>query len=118
MTPILTPTTEAQKRFNYALCRGRTCVERMFGQFKRRFSINRTGYRLGIENIPKAIVACAVLHNLAVDMKMPLPEEGEEEDEQPDEMAFADEQQNVPQNERQARQLAQRRRDELIARFE
>uniref|UniRef100_A0A915ECH0 DDE Tnp4 domain-containing protein n=1 Tax=Ditylenchus dipsaci TaxID=166011 RepID=A0A915ECH0_9BILA len=71
MIPYANPQTAAQTSFNKALSRSRVCVEQTFGQFKKRFSINSTGYRLNLENVPNCIVACAVLHNIAKTMNLP-----------------------------------------------
>ena len=42
------------------------------GIFKRRFSINHTGYRIKLEQIPTAITACAVIHSIAIDRRLPI----------------------------------------------
>ena len=48
-----------------------TCqiAEDIFGQWKSRFMILRTGIDVKMETVQKVIVACAVLHNIAIELK-------------------------------------------------
>lgn len=48
-------------------------VERKYGLWKRRFTAMAYGLRLKKENIQKVIVACAVLHNIAIEEREPEP---------------------------------------------
>lgn len=74
LTPIINPTpNSSEERYNKAQIKTRNSVERLFGIWKRRFPcLNK---RLGnkIQNVPPIIVACAVLHNLAIKFKDPQP---------------------------------------------
>lgn len=40
-------------------------IERCFGQLKKRFPILGNCVRVALNNVPKVIVSCAVLHNVA-----------------------------------------------------
>lgn len=65
MTPYRNPVTEAQKIFNKLHKKERVIIERTFGQLKQRFPILQSKIRLNTENIPRMIIACFVLHNVA-----------------------------------------------------
>ena len=65
MTPYSDPNTPAERYFNLEHARNSVVIEQAFGQLKRRFPILRYGIRLKLENIPKCIMACFVLHNVA-----------------------------------------------------
>ncbi|XP_003724868.3 putative nuclease HARBI1 [Strongylocentrotus purpuratus] len=65
MTPFADPDTPVKRSFNRAHTRNRVVIEQAFGQLKRRSPILRYGVRLKLENIPKCIVACFVLHNVS-----------------------------------------------------
>ena len=65
MTPWRNPETEQQRRYNQIFSRERVVIERCFGQLKSRFPILQYKVRQKIQNIPKTIVCCAVLHNIA-----------------------------------------------------
>uniref|UniRef100_A0A915NY89 Putative nuclease HARBI1 n=1 Tax=Meloidogyne floridensis TaxID=298350 RepID=A0A915NY89_9BILA len=115
MVPFNNPTTDSQKKFNRALCKGRSRIEHTFGMFKRRFSINHTGYRINLEQIPTAITACAVLHNIAIDRRLPII--GDEfDDNQPDMEIFQENNRSL--GDRRIRIEAIKRRNEIVARFE
>lgn len=68
ITPLLNPQTPVENLFNEAQIRTRNAVERLFGIWKRRFPILAVGIRLNIEKVEAVIVACAVLHNIAIQM--------------------------------------------------
>lgn len=65
MTPFINPVNDAQKDFNTLLTRERVIIECSFGQLKRRFPILQYTCRVELAKIPKVVVACAVLHNIA-----------------------------------------------------
>ncbi|KAG5866316.1 hypothetical protein JTB14_026985 [Gonioctena quinquepunctata] len=85
MVPLPRPVSPEEQLYNESLIRTSSTVERLFGVWKRRFSILSTGIRIGRENIQKTdaiIVACAVLQNIAckhkeqvlpVDPDLPVP---------------------------------------------
>lgn len=65
LTPLLNPTNVPEERYNNAHVRTRNIVERVFGVWKRRFSVLSLGMRVKIETVQDIIVATAVLHNIA-----------------------------------------------------
>lgn len=75
LTPYLRPQTRAQLRYNRSHKRTRNCVERMYGVWKRRFPVLRMTLRNKIQHALRVIVATAVLHNIAVQMKDDVPPE-------------------------------------------
>ncbi|XP_069705672.1 putative nuclease HARBI1 [Periplaneta americana] len=75
LTPLLNPVTPADHRYNRAHKRTRCVVERMFGVWKKRFPCLSVGLRNKLENAPNIIVACAVLHNLSLEINDNLPED-------------------------------------------
>lgn len=66
LTPLLNPMTSAEEEYNKAQISSRNPVERLFGVLKRRFLCLQNRMGLNIRNIPPVIVACAVLHNIAI----------------------------------------------------
>ena len=66
LTPLLNPTTAAERSYNAAHVSARNCIERTNGLLKRRFPCLKYGMRLHLENILPVIVATVVLHNIAV----------------------------------------------------
>jgi len=66
LTPLLNPTTAAERRYNAAHVSARNCIERTNGMLKRRFPCLKYGMRLRLDNILPVIVATVVLHNIAV----------------------------------------------------
>lgn len=67
LTPMDEPQNEAENLFNEAHIRTRNVIERVFGIWKRRFPILSVGIRSNIELTQMIIVACAILHNIAVE---------------------------------------------------
>lgn len=65
LTPYDNVITPQQRQFNYVHAQERVIIERVFGQLKRRFPILGGTVRLKLERVPKLIIACAVLHNVA-----------------------------------------------------
>lgn len=85
MTPFLNPQTQAERGYNYSHKRGRSCIEHLFGVWKRRFPCLRLGLRLKLNRSLIAISAAAVLYQLLKRMGEPEPEEDEDdEDNEPD----------------------------------
>ncbi|XP_037296752.1 putative nuclease HARBI1 [Manduca sexta] len=68
-TPLLNTSTPQEERYNSAHINTRNAVERCFGLWKQRFRCLLRGLYCDIETARKTIVACAVLHNIAIDMK-------------------------------------------------
>ncbi|CAH0731066.1 unnamed protein product, partial [Brenthis ino] len=68
-TPLLRTTTPQEERYNNAHISTRNTVERCFGLWKQRFRCSLRGLYCNIETAKTTIVACAVLHNIAIDMK-------------------------------------------------
>lgn len=68
-TPLLNPRTHAEEQYNIAHIATRNAVERCFGVWKSRFRILLTGFRCSLENTKIAVIALAVLHNLAIDFR-------------------------------------------------
>lgn len=79
MTPLLNPITPGEQHYNQSHIRTRNTVERLFGVLKKRFPILAYGCRLKIDTFLTIIVACSVLHNIAIDVgdieAPPLPQE-------------------------------------------
>ncbi|KAI3410526.1 hypothetical protein GPALN_016282 [Globodera pallida] len=121
LTPYSTPQGIAQERFNYLQSKGRVKIEHAFGVWKRRFSINKTGFRVKLSAIPKCIIATVVLHNIALDWNMPLPEEEENEEfrtaDEDAELEIVDEPNTGQINERTARINGQNTRDAIAQRL-
>jgi len=63
LTPLLSPCTEAEKRYNRCQISTRNTVERSYGVWKRRFPAIKG---VDVDNALVIIVATAVLHNMAL----------------------------------------------------
>ncbi|KAJ8965807.1 hypothetical protein NQ317_000435 [Molorchus minor] len=59
--------------FNESQIRSRNPIERLFGVLKRRFPILSLGIRLSLDSAKLVIIACAVLHNIALSLNEPDP---------------------------------------------
>lgn len=68
LTPFLDPTSPAENLYNESHIRTRNTVERCFGICKNRFPVLRRQVTLKLDRVQAIIVACFVLHNLAIDM--------------------------------------------------
>ncbi|XP_023949706.2 putative nuclease HARBI1 [Bicyclus anynana] len=74
LTPISNPTPNSpDERYNKAQIKTRNSVERLFGVWKKRFPCLQKTLGNKIKNVPTIIVACAVLHNVAIKYKDPEP---------------------------------------------
>ncbi|KAI8037917.1 hypothetical protein M5D96_009418 [Drosophila gunungcola] len=78
MTPVAKPTTEAEKRYNESQIATVNIVSRCFEAWKRRFPVLSYGMRIHVDTAKVVIVACAVLHNIAIQEKDPLPPKDED----------------------------------------
>ncbi|XP_045541906.1 putative nuclease HARBI1 [Papilio machaon] len=66
LTPLLNLRTHAEEAYNSSQIKTRNPIERLFGILKRRFPCLQVGMGLKLKNVPPVIVACAVLHNIAL----------------------------------------------------
>lgn len=65
--PFLEVDSVAKNLYNESQIHTRNVVERSYGVWKRRFPILSMGMRIKLERVEAVIVACAVLHNIAID---------------------------------------------------
>jgi len=106
--------TAQHRHFNKAWTRLRTvCTENIIGVWKRRFLCLRMGFRTKLETSLKIIRATGILHNLAVVLRDPTPEEEEEADDDNEEDALPLE----PLAEAAARAQGVARRENVFAQF-
>lgn len=70
-TPYTHPHTRSEERFNVAHKTTRCIIERTFGVLKRRFHILHSEIRMAPDRVCTIIVACFVLHNIAVFLREP-----------------------------------------------
>ncbi|KAJ1091183.1 hypothetical protein NDU88_004310 [Pleurodeles waltl] len=78
LTPVRNPLTRAEERYNEAHGRTRMVIERTFGLLKARFRcLHMTGGSLfySPKKVCKFIVACCMLHNLALRREVPFLQE-------------------------------------------
>lgn len=68
-TPVLRPQTAAEVAYNTSHIKTRNVIERCFGIWKQRFRILLQVMRGSYSTIKTTIIACAVLHNLAIEFK-------------------------------------------------
>ena len=110
MVPFKNPETPAQQIFNQVFTKERVIIERCFGQLKKRFPMLAGVVRVATKQVPKFIVACAVLHNVSKYLHDDLPQ-----DATPD--PIVDEEIEEPHGETDAvqRQLGQIKRREIAA---
>lgn len=73
MTPFRNPLTEDEINYNRVQILVRNTVERKYGVWKRRFPCLVFGLRCKLETSLAVIVACAVLHNVCIEQKDPMP---------------------------------------------
>lgn len=67
LTPFLNPRTPAEVAYNEAHAATENTIERCFGVLKRRFPVLSMGMRLAVNTTLAVVVACAVLHNIAIE---------------------------------------------------
>ncbi|XP_071497397.1 putative nuclease HARBI1 [Diadema antillarum] len=96
LTPIARPSDDAEERYNLAHKRTRCLVERGIGQLKRRFHCLHGELRYKPEKASCIVAACAILHNLAKDMRIPLIAEDIQGYDQPDQELHQGMNHNVP----------------------
>lgn len=74
MVPFDYPcSTRTRGRFNRALCRSGVFFEQTIGNWKRRFPILSKGMGCKVETTLTMIVATAVLNNIRINLKQPVP---------------------------------------------
>ena len=71
LTPYRQPGSISRSSYNYAHKRTRVVIEQTFGRWKRRFHCLHGEIRLNRDKVCTIIVACAVLHNMAILWKQP-----------------------------------------------
>jgi len=79
LTPFLNPATPAEERYNRCQILTLNPVERTFGVWKRRFPCLTKRRPNELTTTVMIIIACAVLHNIAVLQEDQLPDDDEEE---------------------------------------
>lgn len=67
LTPLLTPITNREKKYNRCHILMRNTIERTFGVVKRRFPCLSIGLNVNVNTVLKIIVATSVLHNICVE---------------------------------------------------
>lgn len=70
-TPYTHPHTRSEEHFNVAHKTTRCIIERTFGVLKHRFHILHSEIRMAPDRVCTIIVACFVLHNIAVFLREP-----------------------------------------------
>lgn len=68
LTPFLNPSSPAENLYNESHIRTRNTIERCFGVCKNRFPVLRRQITLNLARVQAIIVACFVLHNIAIDV--------------------------------------------------
>lgn len=79
LTPFLAPASRAEEAYNQAQTKTRQTIERCIGVLKRRFCCLKF-LRMEPARAVHVIAACTVLHNIAVNRRVPLPMEDEQDD--------------------------------------
>ncbi|KAG0713136.1 putative nuclease HARBI1 [Chionoecetes opilio] len=80
MTPFVDPATDQESSFNASHGKTRSLIEQTFDLLKRRFGVlSKRPIGTKFKNIKSIILACAVLHNIAVMHQLPLGESGDVE---------------------------------------
>lgn len=80
LTPLREPTTPAEDLYNESLIFTRNPVERSYGVWKRRFPILSLGINIDLKTAMIAVVATAVLHNIACHFGSSIPRVTAEEE--------------------------------------
>lgn len=82
MTPLRTPITPGERRYNKAQARTRNPIERTFGMLKAKFPCLALGMRTSPARCGNAIIAAVILYNIAISAgEIELDEENHQEDE-------------------------------------
>ncbi|XP_063405889.1 putative nuclease HARBI1 [Mytilus trossulus] len=83
LTPFRQPIEQKEQNFNKAHISTRCTIERTFGIWKQKFRLLKTGIRMRPDRACKFIVACAILHNIAIMLKEPIIANNDIPEEQP-----------------------------------
>ncbi|CAC5356694.1 HARBI1 [Mytilus coruscus] len=83
LTPFRQPREQREHNFNRAHITTRCTIERTFGIWKQRFRLLKTGIRMRPDRACKFILACAILHNIAMMLKEPIIDNDDIPEEQP-----------------------------------
>ncbi|KAK3878751.1 hypothetical protein Pcinc_016563 [Petrolisthes cinctipes] len=81
-TPVLNPRTQKERNYNAAHVHTRNVIERAFGIWKRRFACLSIPLRTKLSTSKVIIMACAVLHNIAIHSRIPIEDGFEHPEEQ------------------------------------
>lgn len=73
-TPLLSPQSESQLKYNLSHVSTRNIIERFNGVWQRRFACLSRKLQNNLPNTCNIIVACAVLHNISIQTNQDLPE--------------------------------------------
>jgi hypothetical protein len=71
MTPYMRPNSPSEEKYNVAHKRTRVIIEQAFGRWKKRFGVLHSRIRMSPDRVCTIILACAVLHNIAIQLKEP-----------------------------------------------
>ena len=66
LTPYRQPGSTSESNYNYAHKKTRVVIEQTFARWKRRFHYLHGKIRVDPDKVRTIIVACAVLHNMAI----------------------------------------------------
>lgn len=105
MTPYRNPQTPTEIYYNEQHARNRVIIERCFGQVKKRFPVLMNEIRVSLHKIPRIIISCFILHNVAKHLN--------DENHFPNIPQAEDDYEENEENERQVRMHGIRRRNEL-----
>lgn len=78
LTPLMNPNGPKEEAYNRSHIKTRNTIERAFGVLKRRFCYLGTTMRTQLITTQAIIVASAVLHNIAINTRLNVEEEGGE----------------------------------------
>ena len=76
LTPVASPCNAQERAYNNSHTRTRNTVERAFGVLKRRFGYLGKNVRTALDTTKNIIVSALVLHNIAVETRLVLPQDG------------------------------------------
>ena len=75
MTPYTTTRKVAQEAYNNAHAKTRVLIEQTFGRWKRCFHVLHGEIRMALRKVCLIVGACAVLHNIAIQLHEPVEDE-------------------------------------------